>query len=227
MANLYTQISSELSQGTDLCLAVIIKLAGSAPRGVGTRFLIKRNGSIEGTIGGGSLEARVIAEAQEALVKGASRRVHFRLQGRDVADSEMLCGGNVDVYLEPLYASDAKAVEMFQLAGRAADQGPRAVLLTAIRPGPQTGITGRKMLFIKGKDTVGRLEPSYPDSAGLEDEVSPSFAAKASPARLAEPGPGRGAGDFRRAHLQKAHGLHHGRGPCLHAVGRPGEIGGL
>jgi len=157
LPNFYAKVGRELAQGTDLCLAIIIRQSGSAPRGVGTRFFVRRDGSIEGTIGGGSLEARVIAAARQTLAEGASCLLSFRLRGADVADSEMLCGGNVDVYLEPAYAADPEARNIYQAAGSALKTGERALLATLILPGPLPGLAGRKMLFTKGKNSLGHL----------------------------------------------------------------------
>ena len=159
MPNFYAKISQELTEGTDLCLAIIIRQTGSTPRGVGTRFFVRRDGSIEGTIGGGSLEARVIAAARHALAGGEACLLNFRLQGADVADSEMLCGGNVDVYLEPAHAADQEARDIYQAAGSALETGGRALLATLILPGPLPDLSGRKMLFVKGKNPFGRLAP--------------------------------------------------------------------
>ena len=61
-------------------------------------MLVRADGSIVGTIGGGQLEHQVIAGALEVIATGTARRVHVHL----TRDLGMCCGGEVEVYVEPL-----------------------------------------------------------------------------------------------------------------------------
>jgi xanthine dehydrogenase accessory factor len=62
-------------------------------------MLIYPNGSIVDTIGGGSLEANVIAEAQAALVEGKPRLVHYELRDSEVGDPG-ICGGEAEIFID-------------------------------------------------------------------------------------------------------------------------------
>ena len=106
MDDLYRQISQELSQGRDSVLATIVRQKGSAPRTTGTRFLIRSDGSFDGTIGGGRLEAEVLQAAPEVFSRRKNKLLFFRLQGEEVAQTEMICGGEVDVFLELISAQN-------------------------------------------------------------------------------------------------------------------------
>jgi xanthine dehydrogenase accessory factor len=92
----------ELSrQGVAVALATIVKASGSTPRAAGTKMLILADGSIRGTIGGGEMERRVIAEAQEVLAAGGSRLLHYEY--REVVSGDPgICGGENDVFIECL-----------------------------------------------------------------------------------------------------------------------------
>lgn len=82
--------------------ARIIDARGSVPRGVGALMLIHSDGSIAGTIGGGSSEYAVMQRAGEKLSAGDSayEEMSLDLAGTDVSDLEMLCGGRLVVSLE-------------------------------------------------------------------------------------------------------------------------------
>jgi xanthine dehydrogenase accessory factor len=87
------------SLGHAFALAFIIESRGSTPRDSG-RMLIRLDGSTVGTVGGGPLEAQVIAEALEALKEGTSRTVRRSLtpEGADAAGME--CGGTMAVRID-------------------------------------------------------------------------------------------------------------------------------
>lgn len=130
------QVLNELRAGRDVCLAFIVRADGSAPRGLGTSFLVRADSTIIGTIGGGLLEARVMEEAVSALAQKTSRLLRFDLTGSQVAASRMICGGKVEVYLEPLSASDPEALTIWQAAGDLLAQGRRGLR-------PAKGLSGQ------------------------------------------------------------------------------------
>jgi xanthine dehydrogenase accessory factor len=84
-----------------LVLATIIAREGSAPRGVGTRMLVRRDGGCAGTIGGGCMEAQVLMEARN-MFRGTEgkKRLRVSLTTDDAEKEGMVCGGNIDVLLE-------------------------------------------------------------------------------------------------------------------------------
>ncbi len=90
----------EFKSGRPFVLAVILSVAGSTPRHVGTRFLIKKDGTTVGTIGGGKFESEVVHSAIDALSSGRSSRVFFTFRGHDADSLEMICGGEAEVLVE-------------------------------------------------------------------------------------------------------------------------------
>lgn len=83
-------------------LAVMISRKGSAPRSVGTKMLIREDGTCLGTLGGGCMESEI---RQKALLMMRSGRENFRICRADMtaeaaADEGMVCGGAVEVALE-------------------------------------------------------------------------------------------------------------------------------
>ncbi len=83
------------------CLVTIVETRGSTPRQVGTKMLVRPDGTTVGTIGGGEPEAQAIAEAGRAIGEGRSCMSHYSLLG--TAPGELgICGGEVTLFLEVL-----------------------------------------------------------------------------------------------------------------------------
>jgi xanthine dehydrogenase accessory factor len=81
---------------------------------VGTRFLVKKDGTIVGTIGGGLFEAQVREFARDVLDKGVSHRASFSFQGIDAHSLEMICGGDAEVVLEYVDPADKTKEAVFR-----------------------------------------------------------------------------------------------------------------
>ncbi|RKJ53842.1 xanthine dehydrogenase [bacterium 1XD42-1] len=92
----------ELASGTPMILCTVIKKNGSAPRGVGTRLMIDKDGKTYGTIGGGAAEAAVLNAAPKVLEKGVARFMEFTMQNDDIQKEDMVCGGSITVLMEPV-----------------------------------------------------------------------------------------------------------------------------
>lgn len=86
--------------------ATVISQKGSAPRSSGSRMLISEGDITLGSIGGGKLEAETIEAAGIHLKENGNQILSFSLTGKEVATAGMICGGNVEVYLETI-ATDA------------------------------------------------------------------------------------------------------------------------
>lgn len=89
-------LSGDLSEGR-LIIATIVKRTGSAPREVGTKMLIYENGDIAGSVGGGFIEAGVLALAREMFENDTERAVYET--DKEAAEA-VLCGGYETIYLE-------------------------------------------------------------------------------------------------------------------------------
>ena len=83
------------------CLCTVIGSHGSTPRHTGSKMLVYADGSIFGTVGGGELENRVIQEAVQAIADGLPRRVSYSMVDPQRGDPG-ICGGQVEVYVEPI-----------------------------------------------------------------------------------------------------------------------------
>jgi xanthine dehydrogenase accessory factor len=147
MQDIYQEILQELSQGRDFILATIINQKGSAPRTQGTKFLIRPDGRFSGTIGGGRLEADVLKAAPEVFQKKRNKILPFRLKGEEVAETEMICGGEVDVYLELFLSGNPGHQNFFREVQTLREQGREVVLATWVEDGAAAGRGDLKVII--------------------------------------------------------------------------------
>jgi xanthine dehydrogenase accessory factor len=150
--NIYVQASDLLSSEERLVLARIIKRTGSAPRAVGSKCVIRQDGSVVGTIGGGSLEHMVIERAKIVLRSEKSEIYRVNLTGNDVTKTDMICGGSVDVYLEPLLPDNRETVDIFSGLKELTVSNKDGILFTLVAEDVPTTETQARML--KSKDAV-------------------------------------------------------------------------
>lgn len=94
---LFEEIIQLSRKGSSSVLAIVVESSGSSPRKVGAKMLVRGDGSIMGSVGGGRVELEVIAAAQIAVKDGKPRIISFEL----TEQFGHVCGGNMRVYLEP------------------------------------------------------------------------------------------------------------------------------
>ncbi len=82
-------------------LCTVVRTSGSTPRHSTSKMLVYPDGAILGTIGGGELENRVIQEAMEAIRDGKPRLREYSMADPSRGDVGV-CGGQVEVYVEPI-----------------------------------------------------------------------------------------------------------------------------
>ena len=100
--DVYEELVRERGEGRSCALATIVNAVGSIPSYETAKMLVREDGTIAGTIGGGVPEAEVIEEAKEVLASGKPKMVSFNLHGNPNLDTGMVCGGNLDVFIEPI-----------------------------------------------------------------------------------------------------------------------------
>jgi xanthine dehydrogenase accessory factor len=90
------------SAGSRGALATIIARKGATPRKDAAKMLIYDDGRQLGTIGGGATEAAVCREAQSIMTTGKPGLLNFDLTEADPEETALVCGGFMEVYLEPI-----------------------------------------------------------------------------------------------------------------------------
>src|ERR1700723_3969736 len=88
--------------GQRAALATIVHTNGSIPSYEASRMLIRDDGSILGTVGGGCVEADVWAAAKEVIQSEQPRKMTFNLNHEAGYDSGLICGGTLEIFVEPI-----------------------------------------------------------------------------------------------------------------------------
>jgi xanthine dehydrogenase accessory factor len=83
-------------------LATIVHTNGSIPSYESSRMLVRDDGSIAGTVGGGCVEAEVWAAAKEVIQQEQPRKMTFNLNNEAAYDSGLICGGTLEIFVEPI-----------------------------------------------------------------------------------------------------------------------------
>ncbi len=86
-------------QGRISAIATIVECKGSSPQKQGAKMLVRDDGSLLGTLGGGCLEADVVQAALMTMKNGNPMTLPFELTERE---GGLVCGGTVLVYVEPV-----------------------------------------------------------------------------------------------------------------------------
>jgi xanthine dehydrogenase accessory factor len=100
--DLFEEIVRMRRAGQRGALATIVHTNGSIPSFESSRMLVREDGSAVGTIGGGCVEADVWAAAKEVMEKETPRKMVFHLNNEASYDSGLICGGTLEVFVEPI-----------------------------------------------------------------------------------------------------------------------------
>src|SRR2546428_7608373 len=100
--DLFEEIVKMRRAGRRGALATIVHTNGSIPSYESSRMLVREDGSIAGTIGGGCVEAEVWAAAKEVMQKEAPQKMVFHLNNEASYDNGLICGGTLEVFVEPI-----------------------------------------------------------------------------------------------------------------------------
>jgi xanthine dehydrogenase accessory factor len=100
--DLYDEIVRLRNLGQKCALATIVQVNGSIPSYESAKLLVREDGSMMGTVGGGCVEAEVWTAAREVIESEKPRHLTFSL-GQDAAyDQGLICGGQLNIFVEPV-----------------------------------------------------------------------------------------------------------------------------
>jgi xanthine dehydrogenase accessory factor len=100
--DLFEEVLKLRREGKRGVMATIVHTNGSIPSFESSRMLVKEDGTILGTIGGGCVEAEVWAAAKDVLKAEAPRKMVFNLNNEASYDNGLICGGTVEIFVEPI-----------------------------------------------------------------------------------------------------------------------------
>lgn len=158
MKRLYKTMHELLQQGESFAVATIFDKSGSAPRTEGAKMIVRQDGSIFGTIGGGRLEASAINLAREIIPMRKTMIQSFDLTSRDAAASEMICGGSGEILIDYIDALDENNRKIYAEAAEIVAQGKKGWLITLLGNDPgSSGIDRQQCLVDAGKNMTGSI----------------------------------------------------------------------
>jgi xanthine dehydrogenase accessory factor len=159
--------------------ATVIAQSGSAPRAAGSRMLMLEGPEILGSVGGGLVEGRALEAGLPLLDRPGQKLLSLSLSGREVADSDMICGGEMEVFIETIPPNALPFLRVFK---EALSRPGMLVFLTLISE-KQIPFDERHVLWSEGEAIAGGL----PLSGDIGTALS-GVAQGEKPALLSVPG---------------------------------------
>ena len=101
----FAAVADALERGEAAALVTIVSTTGSTPQRVGAKMLVFGDGRLVGTIGGGCYENDAFGKAREAIASRRPQLVHYELSDDFAQETGLICGGQMDVYIEPIEPS--------------------------------------------------------------------------------------------------------------------------
>ncbi len=101
----FAAVAEALERGEAAALVTIVAARGSTPQRVGAKMLVFADGRSVGTIGGGCYENDASGKAREAIAARTPQLVHYELSDDFAQETGLICGGQMDVYIEPIEPS--------------------------------------------------------------------------------------------------------------------------
>jgi xanthine dehydrogenase accessory factor len=101
----FAAVTAALERGESAALVTIVATTGSTPQRVGAKMLVFADGRTVGTIGGGCYENDAFGKAREAIRLRKPQLVRYELDDDFAQETGLICGGQMDVYIEPIEPS--------------------------------------------------------------------------------------------------------------------------
>src|SRR3954452_21985756 len=157
-------LSQAMARGETVALVTIVEARGSTPQRVGARMVVHADGRIVGTIGGGCYESDAFGKAREAIRTRAAQLVRYDLTDDFAADTGLICGGQMQVFIEPV------------------DPAPSLYIVGAGHVGHQLGrlapALGFRVHVVDDREKFANRE-RFPEAASIVVEDIPSWMAHA------------------------------------------------
>ena len=134
MGPLFDKLIEHLKAEDNIALATIIGKEGSTPRGVGAKMIVRHDGTINGTIGGGKVEASIIETAKAILTTGGATICEFDLRSSGTIDRmDLICGGQLSILIERI-DSTPENIDLYQKAWHKHVRGEKGCMVTGLGP---------------------------------------------------------------------------------------------
>jgi xanthine dehydrogenase accessory factor len=150
-----TALRTWREQGRDAALATVVRVEGSAPRGVGAKLAVSAEGLMAGSVSGGCVEGDVVEHARAALVSGDAVVRRYGISDEQGLEVGLMCGGSIQVLIEPMRGRAASLVELFTALIEAGKPAAREIGLDGAPLGTRRVLDGQ--LATTADDTLGAV----------------------------------------------------------------------
>lgn len=168
MENIYRKLAEFADRGETVAIATVIRTRGSVPREAGAKMIIHPQGQHVGTVGGGCGEAEVMRAALDVIATGEPCIVQVDLAGEISMESQGVCGGTMDVFVEAWPPPGCQELVRWLLQS-IEERKPLALLTVVSATGEEAGCLTNKALIWLDQQPVSNLGLGQMDSTVLEE----------------------------------------------------------
>lgn len=157
MKNIYEELEELVTGGETVATATVVHTEGSTPRQVGAKMIVRPSGETIGSVGGGLVEARARRGAMRAIRAGDRRAMEVELLGDFDSDTDMVCGGLMNIFID---LWNQEEVEFVEAVNRGFEESKKVAIATTL----STDQGRPRMLVLADGRTVGSLGDETTDA---------------------------------------------------------------
>jgi len=105
MRDVLNQVDTWLKNGESVAIATVVQTWGSSPRKAGSKLALTLDGKMVGSVSGGCVENTVVQAGIEVLKTNKPQLLHFGVTDETAWEVGLACGGNIDIFVQPLSAN--------------------------------------------------------------------------------------------------------------------------
>lgn len=185
MIDVIHKVNEWLADEMDIAIAIVVKTWGSSPRQAGAWMVINGRGDFDGSVSGGCVEGAVIEEALHSIRAQQPKMLHFGVADETAWEVGLACGGEIDVFINPLDGKDSQTRKNFREIADAIGGDHKYSMAHLIR-GSEDSVGG--YWFSSAMGTIGTLGEELQSFAGLQaQEIKAKSKATAEISKVGEP----------------------------------------
>ncbi len=152
MLDIYPTLKTWLEAGETIAFATVVNTWGSSPRQPGAVLALTADGKMVGSVSGGCVETAVVQEGQAVLATNTAKLLHYGVADEMAWDVGLACGGNVDIFVQPIAQLDVANI----VAAVEAEQ--TLAIATVIKAETEVG----QSIVITGRGLSPNIVPTTP-----------------------------------------------------------------
>lgn len=165
----------ELEQGKKIVLATVVNTKGSTPQKIGSKLLIRKDGSTIGTLGGGCVEGDIWFESKTMLEEntpGESRYREYTLNQELAEEEGLVCGGTMFFLLDKLEPNKSNIEYLRTLQNSLNGKEGGKSLITLVDSTNNKIMTGTKKIFDFDQTSNIKNDEIFADPNQIEDVIN-------------------------------------------------------